>query len=146
MSLRRLPERLRQACRRDRSLANACVAGDRQGPSHELLEHPPRAWGAAGARLGPDEINRVYLTAQIVVDPKRERNARGTEITVLLVRVDAPEAAGTSGCLEVDVPDTVIGRHRPSLKAGAEILIAGAVTSTGIWADSIHQGTPGEAG
>ncbi len=138
--------RLRQVCSREPLGA----LPDADGGRSRLWKAPPNldetmhsARSAAIAQAEDDLVmNHVVLTGLIAADPQRDKSRQGEPVTVLLVSFPAPdEESGGTACCEVEVPDELADRHRKDLRAGAPILISGAMTgASGIWAKMLAVG------
>lgn len=93
-----------------------------------------------------EEINRAVLSGVIAAEPLRDTSRDGDPITVLLVSFGAPDerARDRSTCCEVEVTDSIADRHRPSLRLGRRVWVAGKLTGNGLWATSLGSSPPVE--
>jgi primosomal replication protein N len=84
-------------------------------------------------------MNHAVLTGRIAADPLRDVSRKGDPVTVLLIAFDAPdEKAGETACCEAEVPDEIAETHRKNMRAGAAVLVSGALTGAGgLWVTMI---------
>jgi hypothetical protein len=85
-----------------------------------------------------EDVNQAVVGGVIIAEPRREEDGTGAFITVLLVSLAAPDGQpAISTYCEVEIADSVAGRHHRWLHSGRRVRVEGYLTGAGIWATSL---------